>query len=608
MDRFPDELLLRLVEPFSAHAWTRKAYATRQATLRALCLASRRWKALAQPLLFRHVRVDDKTRLGRLRATDPALRASTTVLHVACEEPELQYMDPEDFRQLIMSVAGTRNILLPNLEELRIEGYLGPFELPCLTTFFSLRRLSFTRLGSLEAPRCWALPDLVKLVVLRIDRTFIDQDVVDAWFTANELPSLRALFFNCRSHPLPHIRRAFFAQLDVMEMDTENDDYIKSHAHQRQPPYLMAIDFPLAAFTAPDDYNPRLPRHAKLVLRHRNPSLQAWSLYLGYALPILTGLVKRAPRKGERPRRGGTLILPDVLALPHDSVLRVHVPELVQSVDALKAACDKVGVDVLFAPRDDDGDELVSSLFLTVAARRLVVVGLGNFTHPLTRHSVGQVLLKNLAKRAAASSSRLSGSATLLSSKFGRHTSWTTRILLAPPPQAADQTPLEVLFVLPKALMNVSGPTASAAFDGFLPPLALPVPSTSSTAPDEPPAAHQKRKKPPAAPLKPMLRLVTLQDDLDLAPFAVKYQRGGGPRGHNGVRSLSSALKGSRDFHRVWIGIGRPEERSEVASYVLRPLSRDEVRACEYDGDAGTSGAVLDRAWAEVLRIGFEEV
>lgn len=266
------------------------------------------------------------------------------------------------------------------------------------------------------------------------------------------------------------------------------------------------------------------------------------------------------------------------------------------------------------------------SLAVTVAARRLVVVGLGNFTHPLTRHSVrslsfltktssdrsiaqvGQVLLKNLAKRAAASSSRLSGSATLLSSKFGRHTSWTTRILLAPPPQAADQTPLEVLFVLPKALMNVSGPTASAAFDGFLPPLALPVPSTSSTAPDEPPAAHQKRKKPPAAPLKPMLRLVTLQDDLGLAPFAVKYQRGGGPRGHNGVRSLSSALKGSRDFHRVWIGIGRPEERSEVASYVLRPLSRDEVRACEYDGDAGTSGAVLDRAWAEVLRIGFEEV
>ncbi|GAA5926066.1 hypothetical protein JCM3775_005193 [Rhodotorula graminis] len=251
---------------------------------------------------------------------------------------------------------------------------------------------------------------------------------------------------------------------------------------------------------------------------------------------------------------------------------------------------------------------IASTLFLTVAARRLVVVGLGNYTHPLTRHSVGQVLLKNLAKRAAASSSRLSGSATLLSTKYGRHTSWTSRILLAAPPSAADQTPLEVLFVLPRALMNVSGPAAAAAFDGFLTPLAAP--SRPVVLPDvdiDPEAPPRARKKPPAAPVKPMLRLVSLQDDLDLAPSAVKYQRGGGPRGHNGVRSLSSALKGSRDFHRLWVGIGRPDERSEVASYVLRPLSRDEVRACEYDEDERASGPVLERAWQEVLRIGFED-
>ncbi|BGP47531.1 hypothetical protein JCM10450v2_003386 [Rhodotorula kratochvilovae] len=167
--------------------------------------------------------------------------------------------------------------------------------------------------------------------------------------------------------------------------------------------------------------------------------------------------------------------------------------------------------------------------------------------------------------------------ATLLPVKVGRHTSWTTRITLSPPPSSADQTPLEVLFVLPKALMNISGSTVFAAIDGFLPPLAAP--SAAITAPD----------------------------DLDLAPSQVKYQRGGGPRGHNGVRSLSSALRGSRDFHRLWIGIGRPEERSEVGDYVLRPLSRDEVRACEYDEDEGKSGAVLERAWGEMLRVGFEE-
>ncbi|GAA5845119.1 hypothetical protein JCM9279_005440 [Rhodotorula babjevae] len=155
--------------------------------------------------------------------------------------------------------------------------------------------------------------------------------------------------------------------------------------------------------------------------------------------------------------------------------------------------------------------------------------------------------------------------------------------------------------------MNVSGPTAAAAFDGFLPPLASPAPPHPTSDLDVAAASPRPRKKPPAAPVKPMLRLLTLQDDLDLAPSAVKYQRGGGPRGHNGVRSISSALKGSRDFHRLWIGIGRPVERSDVASYVLRPLSRDEVRACEYDEDDGRGGAVLERAWQEVLRIGFED-
>ncbi|GAA6057499.1 hypothetical protein JCM3770_000587 [Rhodotorula araucariae] len=215
---------------------------------------------------------------------------------------------------------------------------------------------------------------------------------------------------------------------------------------------------------------------------------------------------------------------------------------------------------------------------MTVAARRLVVVGLGNYTHPLTRHSVGQVLLKNLAKRAAASPARLAGTATLLAVKVGRHTSWTTRITLSPPPTCANQTPLEVLFVLPKALMNISGPTVVAALDGFLPPLAAPSRPAPVPSAEEPTQFPARRKKAPPAPLKPMYRLLTLQDDLDLAPSHVKSQRGGGPRGHNGVRSLASALRGSRDFHRLWIGIGRPAERNEVADYVLRPLSRDEVR------------------------------
>ena len=104
-------------------------------------------------------------------------------------------------------------------------------------------------------------------------------------------------------------------------------------------------------------------------------------------------------------------------------------------------------------------------------------------------------------------------------------------------------------------------------------------------------------------------RIITLQDDLDLAPSVVKFQRGGGPRGHNGVRSVSRSLPPhcNRDFHRVRVGIGRPDNRSEVANWVLSAMGRDEVQAVEYDEDRGKGGIVLERVWEEIMKIGWAD-
>lgn len=104
-------------------------------------------------------------------------------------------------------------------------------------------------------------------------------------------------------------------------------------------------------------------------------------------------------------------------------------------------------------------------------------------------------------------------------------------------------------------------------------------------------------------------RIITLQDDLDLAPSVIKSQRGGGPRGHNGVRSVTRSLPAhcSRDFWRFRVGIGRPENRSEVANWVMGALGRDEVQAVEFDDDRGVGGIVLERTWEEILKIGWAE-
>ena len=52
----------------------------------------------------------------------------------------------------------------------------------------------------------------------------------------------------------------------------------------------------------------------------------------------------------------------------------------------------------------------------------------------------------------------------------------------------------------------------------------------------------------------------------------IRLKRGGGEGGHNGLRSISASL-GTKDYHRVRVGIGRPPGRMDAADYVLRDFS-----------------------------------
>jgi PTH1 family peptidyl-tRNA hydrolase len=61
--------------------------------------------------------------------------------------------------------------------------------------------------------------------------------------------------------------------------------------------------------------------------------------------------------------------------------------------------------------------------------------------------------------------------------------------------------------------------------------------------------------------------LTVFHDELDLAPMKVKVKTGGGTAGHNGLRSIDSAL--GPDFRRVRIGIGHPGHKDRVTPYVL---------------------------------------
>jgi peptidyl-tRNA hydrolase, PTH1 family len=83
--------------------------------------------------------------------------------------------------------------------------------------------------------------------------------------------------------------------------------------------------------------------------------------------------------------------------------------------------------------------------------------------------------------------------------------------------------------------------------------------------------------------------VIAIHDELDIDFGRIRLKLGGGEGGHNGLRSVASAL-GTKDFQRVRIGIGRPPGRKDAATYVLEnftPAERREVGTiCEQAADA----------------------
>ena len=81
--------------------------------------------------------------------------------------------------------------------------------------------------------------------------------------------------------------------------------------------------------------------------------------------------------------------------------------------------------------------------------------------------------------------------------------------------------------------------------------------------------------------------VVVIHDDLDLSFGTLRFKHGGGHGGHNGLRSTDEKI--SKEYIRVRMGIGKPEHRGEIVSYVLGSFNEEEIthlqvwidKACE---------------------------
>ena len=68
--------------------------------------------------------------------------------------------------------------------------------------------------------------------------------------------------------------------------------------------------------------------------------------------------------------------------------------------------------------------------------------------------------------------------------------------------------------------------------------------------------------------------IIVIHDDIDLPFGAVRFKRGGGNGGHNGLKSLDTMI--GKEYLRVRVGVGKPEHKSQVADYVLHNFLEDE--------------------------------
>ena len=92
--------------------------------------------------------------------------------------------------------------------------------------------------------------------------------------------------------------------------------------------------------------------------------------------------------------------------------------------------------------------------------------------------------------------------------------------------------------------------------------------------------------------------ILVIHDDLDLPFGAVRIKVGGGHGGHNGLKSIDSAI--GKEYVRLRLGIGKPEFKDMVSSYVLSPFSKEEQVLLEKFIDYAKEVAL---AWSKGLAI-----
>ena len=85
--------------------------------------------------------------------------------------------------------------------------------------------------------------------------------------------------------------------------------------------------------------------------------------------------------------------------------------------------------------------------------------------------------------------------------------------------------------------------------------------------------------------------IIVFHDDLDIDFGKIKTKFGGSSAGHNGIESIDKFI--GKDYSRVRIGIGKPNDKISVSDYVLRDFDEEEKQLLENLKDTITENLAI---------------
>ena len=69
--------------------------------------------------------------------------------------------------------------------------------------------------------------------------------------------------------------------------------------------------------------------------------------------------------------------------------------------------------------------------------------------------------------------------------------------------------------------------------------------------------------------------IIIIYDDMDIEKGMIKIRKKGGSGTHNGMKSIVNMLN-SQNFPRIRVGIGKPDDKNDMISYVIGHIPEEE--------------------------------